>query len=192
MPRHVVTLALWLTAFAVAGSAAELTVLLDFDATRTQRQIIAPKALEAMKSEINSVLAGRTQKPVQVELKFKSDMKPRENFEDVVLVKMKGTCKMENLAPLFDERGPYAWTHTVDGEILPFSEVACDRVRRAVSEAMWGGERKNRDTLFGRALGRILAHELMHILNHEHDHDHAGVFKRALTPRELIDQKFLP
>ena len=191
MTRQAVTLALWLTANAVIGSAAELTVLLDFEASRPQ-QVMAAKALAAMKTEINSVLAGRTPQPVQVELRFKSQMKPRENFEDVVLVKMKGTCQMQNYAPLFDERGPYAWTHTVDGEILPFSEVACDRVRRAVAQAMFGSERKQRDALFGRALGRIVAHELMHILNHEHDHDHAGVFKKALTPRELIDQKFLP
>ena len=191
MSRLAVTASLWLAVLAQAGSASELTILLDFETTRPQ-EALAPKALAAMKKEINTVLSGRTAKPVQVDLKFKSEMKPRENFDDVVLVKMKGTCKMENFAPLFDERGPYAWTHTVDGEILPFSEVACDRVRRAVADAMWGGERRYKETLFGRALGRILAHELMHILNHERDHDHAGFFKRALSPRELIDQKFLP
>lgn len=194
MPRRIAVLATLLAALAATEvSAAELTVLLDFEAAHRQtRELMAPKAMAAMKDEINTLLTGRTAKPVQVSLRLRSDMKPRENFDDVVLVKMKGTCKMENFAPLLDERGPYAWTHTVDGEILPFSEVACDRVRRAVSEALWGGERKQRDTLFGRALGRVVAHELMHILNREADHEHSGVFKRALTPRELIDQKFLP
>lgn len=39
---------------------------------------------------------------------------------------------MEPVPYRYDERGPLAFTHSVDGEILPFSEVACDKVRSSL------------------------------------------------------------
>ncbi len=124
-----------------------------------------------------------------IDVRLRQDMKPQETFNDVVLVKLKGTCKMQNFAPLMDERGPFAWTHTVDGKILPFSEVACDHVRRSIQQAMMGGEIGDQDRLLGRALARVMAHEIVHMVGQCADHSHAGVFRHALSGRQLIADK---
>ncbi|MFO0281997.1 MAG: hypothetical protein ACK532_08790, partial [Acidobacteriota bacterium] len=71
--------------------------------------------------------------------------------------------------------------------ILPFAEVACDRIARAVAGAMWGAERKEADRLLGRALGRVLAHELYHILGKTHEHNPDGsLAKEAISAKRLI------
>lgn len=41
----------------------------------------------------------------------------------------------------------------------------------------------------GRALARVLGHEVFHILGEEHEHDEEGLFKRALTGRELVAER---
>jgi len=48
-----------------------------------------------------------------------------------------------------DERGPMAFTHTSDGEVLPFSEVLCDRVGVAAQSAM-ANPRRCRSVAVGR------------------------------------------
>ena len=87
---------------------------------------------------------------------------------------------------LYDERGPLAFTHSTDGEVLPFSMVSCDRVRHSVESAMWGGDRARADLLLGRALGRVLAHELVHIVAKSSKHGVKGVAKTALSGGQLI------
>lgn len=173
---------------AVLGTAAlaassEVTVLLQFDVPAHH-----PETMAALENEVKEQL-----KPtgLKVELKRREEVDPQANFTDVVLVKFRGTCTMQHWAPLMDERGPWAWTHAVDGEVLPFSEVACDQVRRAVKQAMWGGERGQANTLYGRALGRVVAHELFHILAKTKHHGKDGLAKTALTPRQLIDDNLV-
>jgi hypothetical protein len=79
-----------------------------------------------------------------------------------------------------------AFTHTSDGEVLPFSEVLCDRVGVAAQSAMEGGEFSRRDELLGRALARVLAHEIYHIKGKCNEHGRSGVARKALSGRELI------
>jgi hypothetical protein len=165
------------------GASSEVTVLLQFDIPAHH-----PDTMAALESEVKEQL-----KPtgLKVELKLREEVDPQANFTDVVLVKFRGTCTMQHWAPLMDERGPWAWTHAVDGEVLPFSEVSCDQVRRAVKQAMWGGERGKADKLYGRALGRVVAHELFHILAKTKDHGKDGLAKTALSPRQLIDESLV-
>lgn len=173
------------TFFLLAGLATlpafglNLTVLLDIEQKHSQR------ALTEMRKELAKVF-----KPTNLTLdvRLRQDTKPEETFSDVVLVKLKGTCRMQNYAPLMDERGPFAWTHTVDGKILPFSEVACDHVARSIQQAI-GSESRDRDRLLGRALARVMAHEIVHMVGKCSDHSHAGVFRHALSGRQLIAEK---
>lgn len=97
---------------------------------------------------------------------------------------------MERLIPFMDERGPLAWTHSTNGEILPFAEVACDRVANAVASALWGEERKQADKFLGRAIGRVLAHEIYHILGKTHEHNEDGsLAKELISAKQLISDK---
>jgi len=164
-----------------AESLPNLTVLLSVDGKAS------PAALAELKSELNVIMkdTGRN-----LDIRLREQSPPHENFEDVVLVRLKGTCKMERLSPFMDERGPLAWTHSTDGVILPFAEVACDRIASAVAGALWSQERKHADRLLGRALGRVLAHELYHILGKTHEHNPDGsLAKEAISAKRLISQE---
>ena len=66
--------------------------------------------------------------------------------------------------PLPNEPVALAFTHLSNGQVIPFTDVECDRVRSSLRSAH--AEPGNMgDVLFGRALGRVLAHELHHIID---------------------------
>ncbi len=160
-----------------AAAASNLTVLFDFDGERSAA------AVSEMKNELRQQLR-RT--GLRLDLRLRSEAGQAEVFEDVVLFRFRGDCRMADVASLMDERGPLAWTHAADGDVLPFGEVACDRVRQAIQSALWGGEHAHRDVLFGRALGRVVAHELVHMLAQTHAHGQTGVTQAALSGIKLI------
>ncbi len=93
---------------------------------------------------------------------------------------------MEPVPYLYDERGPLAFTYSTDGAVLPFSEIECDKVRSSLRTAMWGGDYKRSDVLFGRALARVLAHELYHVLAKTHSHASQGIAEKSLSGAQLI------
>jgi len=126
------------------------------------------------------------QASIRVEWKKLSDFKAGTEVHDLVLVKFRGNCRIRPTPVYLDERGPMAFTYTSDGEVLPFSEVLCDRVGVAAQSAMVGGEFGHRDELLGRALARVLAHELYHVKGKCSGHGHSGIAQRALSGRELI------
>ncbi|MCX6592884.1 MAG: hypothetical protein NTZ56_15300 [Acidobacteria bacterium] len=163
------------------GFGPSLTVILDFD------DAPAAKSLGEMRREVAAIMK-RTGHSVEVRLR--SETAPNEEFEDLVLVKLTGSCRMNGIpyAAFIDERGPspLAWAHTVEGEILPFSTVACDKLRRTVGSVLFGGQRAQGDQLLGRALGRVVAHELYHIVTKSTVHAKSGVFKESLSGAQLI------
>ncbi len=166
---------------ASAEPRSNLTVLLSIEG-RTH-----DAALAEMKSELKDIMkdAGKT-----VDIRMRSEAQPNENFDDVVLVKLKGNCRIDRLVHLIDERGPLAFTHSTDGAILPFAEVACDRLSNSVARALFGEEKKRGDKLLGRAIGRVLAHELYHILGKTHEHNEDGsLAKEAISAKQLIADK---
>lgn len=167
------------TAFAEPKT--NLTVLLSIEG-RTH-----DAALAEMKAELKDIMrdAGKS-----LDIRMRSEAKPDENFEDVILVKLKGNCRVDRMVHLIDERGPLAFTHSTDGAILPFAEVACDRLANSVAKALFGEERKQADRLLGRAIGRVLAHELYHILGKTHEHNEDGsLAKEAISAKRLIADK---
>lgn len=181
--RHAVALFYGL-AFAVLGLHAEgfgpsVTVLLDF------REAASAGSIGSMEREVRHLLAPAG---LNVQLKLRSDVQPDESFDNLVLVRFQGNCAAQPDPMLIDERGPgpLALARTAEGQIQPFSEVACDSVRRAVDSALWGGQRNRREELFGRALGRVVAHELVHIVGQTGKHAKTGVFTTSLTGSQLI------
>ena len=130
------------------------------------------------------------QASIRIEWMRLSDFSAGTEVHDLVLVKFRGNCRIQPTPVFLDERGPMAFTHTSDGEVLPFSEVLCERVGVAAQSAMVGGEFGRRDELLGRALARVLAHELYHIKGKCNGHGRSGVARKALTGRELIARTF--
>jgi hypothetical protein len=146
----------------------------------------SPRSIANMKTELAGIMANSG-----LEIQWKSLQEARgQSFDDVVIVRFKGKCLLEPVAYLFyDERGPLASTNSVDGDIQPFSEVACDRVISTMRTAMHAGDFATPDLLLGRALGRVVAHELVHIYTNSSKHSREGIQEEALSGQQLIASK---
>ncbi len=79
-----------------------------------------------------------------------------------------------------------AFTYSTSGVVQPFGEVACEKVATVVRSAMFGGDFGKADQLFGRALGRVLAHEVVHMLTGSGEHGPTGVERLSLSGDQLI------
>jgi hypothetical protein len=180
VPHHGCALALLAAGCFIVPAHAEVAVLLRFDSEPP-----ADAAVAEMKRELNALLADSG---IRFSYRLPNELGESDVVDDVVVVRLRGRCRMEAMPALLDERGPLALTHLTDGEMLPFSEVACDRVRLSIRSAMWGDDFKRADLLLGRALARVIAHELYHMLGGTKDHAGEGVAKRALTGRQLITE----
>lgn len=168
-------------AAAAAPSQSELplTVVLDFEHGSNV-------PLKTVHTELQKLLSGAH---VAVDLRLRSELPEYPQLGQVVMFKMRGVCSADASIPvdaLSDERGALAMTYTSDGQILPFGEVECDRLRKSLGR-IWGeplGEQHSRD--LGIAIARVMAHEIYHILGDSAEHTKSGVTKARLTSRELV------
>ena len=147
---------------------------------------LAPEAMKELQAEMANLLK-QANRPV--EWRTLGEMGLGVSVSDLVMVKFRGNCRMELSPMLLDERGPLAFTHTTDGEVLPFSEVSCDKVKVAARSAMHGGQVASGDMLLGRALARVLAHEIWHMTSNTGKHSKTGVAKSSLSGAQLIAEK---
>jgi hypothetical protein len=166
------------------GDSARLSVVLDFE----QKQY-ASEVIKSMQAETASVLqdSGLTLEWSSVE-----ESSQRQDIAEVVVFKMRGKCMMDSFPLLPDELGaPLAMTHSSDGEILSFGAVDCDRVRSALKRTMGGRDYARGDLLFGRALGRVMAHEMYHMLARTSVHATDGVTRECLSAQELVRDRLM-
>ena len=180
--RHVIcALPLLLCLVSPVQGGPRVTLLFQFEDRHSDESVAV------MKEEVRSLMTG-----VDVDWRLIDDLRTGESFADLVVVKFRGSCQMQTIPPyLIDERGPtaLAFTHTADGEVLPFSEVECDKVRVAIRSAMHGDDFRHADALLGRALGRVLAHELYHVIENTQHHERRGVNRSALSGAQLISDR---
>lgn len=159
---------------------AAVTVLLKFD------QDHSAVAMREMEKELGSLFKSTG---YRFEWKLMEDVGSSQSFDDLVVVRMKGRCAMESYPLPYDERGPLAFTHSSDGQLLPFSEVDCDKVRHSVQQAWTAADRSRGEQVLGRALARVLAHELYHIFAKTSHHGQEGIARTALSARQLVAEK---
>ena len=108
----------------------------------------------------------------------------------LAVIHFKGQCDTEHLRPEWGYPGPLGWTHVSDGEILPFIDVNCEGVRLFVQRNLIGVPTESRESVYGRALARVLAHELYHFLANTKGHAGGGLAKAAYSVEELLAQTF--
>jgi hypothetical protein len=149
---------------------------MDFEGSPSQR------SLAVMERETESILktAG-----LRLDWRLAADA-ARESFEDLVVIEFKGACQVEPIPHVHDELGPMAFTYSSDGIMQPFTHVSCAKVAASVRSALGGDDFPKADVLFGRALGRVLAHELVHVLTGSEVHGREGVQRAALSGKDLI------
>jgi hypothetical protein len=128
--------------------------------------------------------AGRILKRSGISLRSRIGPPPHAVPGLLVVVKLVGQCDMDGTTAYL-EPGPLGWSHEVNGDIIPFSDLACENLRGAVEAAIAQGNPLRANVLLGRAMGRVLAHELYHIVGDTAAHAREGVAQPALSPREL-------
>ena len=175
MPRSLLCLLAMIGLPGVA-CAADVTVVIDFDGPHSDSSV------QQMKRETEDIFKSAG---VHLEWRRRGDV-GLASYENLVVVHFKGKCVLEPVPILYDERGPFAFAYNSDGEVLPFSEVECDRLTASVHSAMRGDDFARPNYLMGRALGRVVAHELVHILTRSASHSREGVTQAALSGPELI------
>jgi cytochrome c553 len=164
-----------------AGSVAPVVIYTDFE-NRPPTPIF-----ESLKKEVDSLMA-----PLKVPLEWRQ-LPSRELDRPASLlavVTFKGACDARDALLTGSESGPLAWTHITDGEILPFAEVDCGRIRQVMGRILQGQAVAKRQATFGRALGRVMSHELYHIFTHTRHHGNDDVARPAYTGLELASDRF--
>jgi hypothetical protein len=163
-------------------AASAVTLVLQFDESYSSRSV------DAMEREVASIVHASG---ITVDWRMRGDVRSSDSFDSLVVVRFRGACEMEPdpPPPLGDERGYYAFTYVSDGAVLPFSEVECGKISNSIRPAMSKRQWRERDSILGRALGRVLAHELFHMLAKTEHHAEQGVTRSALSPAQLIAHK---
>jgi hypothetical protein len=145
----------------------------------------APQVLQAFEKATESAFA-----PSGVKLSWMRGSLPGAGVAGrLVVVHMLGQCRStwpDTTKPLTTEPAVLAQTHIVDGRVLPFADVLCDAVRQLVAPDLRAAVARDRDALFGRALGRVAAHELYHILLRTTEHAHSGLSRAEQSAPDLL------
>lgn len=142
------------------------------------------KMLAEITTEVNSVMR---YSGLHFEVQLFSEMTPNQEFQELAVVRVKGECRMSAL-PVRRMDGPLAFAHTSDGQVLPFMDVFCDRIRGSIRSAMWGDHFRRPDEVMGRAMARVIAHELYHIIGNTCHHSDSGISKHSLSGEQLVGE----
>jgi len=143
-------------------------------------------AVEEMQAELEAIML-----PIGLELEWRSLEKARGNevAAELVVVAFKGSCRMDSDLPASMPPGALGWTHMSDGDVLPFADVSCDRIRRLIHPLVGGLERFKKEAALGRAIARVVAHELYHVFADTTKHG-KGIAKPFYTAAELTVEQF--
>ena len=156
-----------------------LTIVLDF------RGPYASQSVEAMEREVESILrlSGRT-------LEWRSwEEATRTTFEELTVVRFDGNCGVPPWPHSSAVEGPLGLTYISDGEILPFSQISCGQIANSVGPAILKMEPPQAEVVFGRAMGRVVAHELVHMISRSTAHGHEGVAQPAFSESQLTGER---
>ena len=148
----------------------------------------SPTLLETLQKEVHGALH-----EVGVEFQWRSLDDPRASqpVAELVVVKFKGTCiATPALSGGRLVSGALGWTHMSDGELLPFTDIDCDRTWRLIQPELVGADAEDENREFGRALARVLAHELYHVFANTTKHARDGLAKSCYTAPDLLADSF--
>jgi len=108
---------------------------------------------------------------------------------ELAVVIFHGACDVPNMIPGgSDSIRALGYTNVTNGEILPFITVDCEKTQSFLASALSRVPVTQRERIFGRALGRILAHELFHVFAKTQRHAHAGLTKESYTVEDLVGE----
>jgi hypothetical protein len=169
-----------------AATAPHIAVFVDFESQPS------PQSVQQMRTEVAAIL-----KPSGLTLDWHSlqNRESTQSYPDLVVLRFKGSCQVRN-PPMDSELGPalepaaLATTAVSDGHVLPFTDVRCNEIRRYLHQELEGHQAAKQEQIYGRALGRVVAHELYHIFAATEEHATEGVARSFHTRRDLTNKTF--
>jgi hypothetical protein len=145
---------------------------------------------EEMKREVNALMedAGYS-----VSWRSPGDFGQDEGDAAVIVSEFQGICEVPRRGTILHPPSTgttLASTAVSDGEVLPFIVVDCATVTSLLAPALSSEAAARREFLYGRALGRVVAHELFHALTGSREHDDAGVAKHSFRASDVLGEHF--
>jgi hypothetical protein len=142
--------------------------------------------MQALQDEVESIMA-----PIGLRFEWRDLAKSagHEVSAELAVITFQGRCDTVGLTSRTKFEGALGWTHVSDGQILPFTDVNCDRVRDFTQLGLLAFRGEEREERYGRALGRVLAHELYHIFANTARHG-SGVAKESYNVQDLLSDDF--
>ena len=108
----------------------------------------------------------------------------------LIVIELNGTCGPGERTGGAADVDRLAYTVVDQGKILPFVSVDCTALQKTLASDLGREPRARRDVLYGRAMGRLVAHELYHIESQTREHSKHGVAEAAVSSRELVAERF--
>jgi len=152
------------------------------------QQPAATAVMDSMRDEAQSIM-GRL--GINLEWRSLAAATGTEVSAQLAVMRFQGKCEVSGLVARRVNPGALGWTHESDGVILPFGAVDCDRIRSFLQLELLGAAPDQRELIYGRALGRVLAHELYHIFTRSAHHSASGVGKASYAVRDLLGGRFV-
>ncbi|MBI4908480.1 MAG: hypothetical protein HY820_32980 [Acidobacteria bacterium] len=157
-------------------------------------QQASAQSLDQMKREVETLLSPAG---IRVDWRFIEQGRNAEvDHSHLYVLRMRGNCTTERIHLLFSELGPYGdvialgSASTVDHQIQPFGRLECDPLRRSLAASLRGESPNKRDAVFGKVLGRVMAHELFHMMTGQTKHSDHGLFQSSQKVRDLATRSF--
>lgn len=153
---------------ACAQTAPTLGVYMEFEAAPGNTP------LEIMQREVGALFQSTG---ISVNWRYTRENRGNETYSRLVVLRFTGACRAERASKPEEagERIVVGDTRVLKGRVLPFSEVRCDEVRRALSYLAPAATVEQRQKALGLAMGRVVAHELYHVLAHTTEHTQRGL-----------------
>lgn len=116
-----------------------------------------------------------------------------EDDSVIAVVELRGSCRppepKAHVKPV--KNGASLASTAVDGDhVLPFSWINCETLTQMLAPSLAGVKASQRDFLYGRAMGRVLAHELYHMLANQREHVGSGVGKPSFSAKDVLGESF--
>jgi hypothetical protein len=111
----------------------------------------------------------------------------------MVVLELRGVCRTPQrvaaVGPL-RQAASLASSAVDNSEVLPFSWLECETLTKLLAPSLAKAPGGKCDFLYGRAMGRVVAHELLHVLTNVRGHDDAGVGKPSFSANDMLAERF--
>lgn len=178
MPAAQVVLPLLISAIGPDTTPADLTVLVEYPGRGR------PPGLSIVQKEIQRLLAPLGMR-VEMQWYRRGDTVGVRRM--IVVATLRGDCVSAMDGPLPANARILGWTHITEGQVLPFVEVDCDRVRAVIRRGLGLAQRPLGALVFAQAVARVMAHEIFHVVARTGWHAQRGVAKPMLDCGDLTD-----